>query len=139
MKSKPTEPMQLVIRLIKDLIKTEAVDSKRMYVTGLSMGGMGTFDLICRYPNMFAAAAPICGGVNVERLAKVKNMPVRIYHGAADNIVPPAHSEEAYNKLKAEGSEKVKLILFQGVGHDSWTNTFAEPDFLSWMFSNKLK
>ena len=139
MKSKPTEPMQLVIRLIKDLVKTKAVDSKRMYVTGLSMGGMGTFDLICRYPNIFAAAAPICGGVNIERLAKIKNMPVRIYHGAADNIVPPAHSEEAYKKLISEGSTKAKLILFQGVGHDSWTNTFAEPDFLTWMFSNKLK
>lgn len=137
--TKPTEPMQLVIRLIKDLKKSEAVDSKRIYVSGLSMGGMGTFDIICRLPKMFAAAVPICGGVNIERLNKVKNMPVRIYHGEADNLVPPAHSKDAYNKLKAEGAQQVELILFPGVGHDSWTSAFAAPDFLSWIFSKKLK
>lgn len=137
--TKPTEPMQLVIRLIRDLKKTEAIDSKRIYVSGLSMGGMGTFDLICRLPKMFAAAVPICGGVNIERLNKIKNMPVRIYHGEADNLVPPAHSKDAYNKLKAEGAQQVELILFPGVGHDSWTSAFAAPDFLSWIFSKKLK
>lgn len=137
--TKPTEPMQLVIRLIRDLKKSEAVDSKHIYVSGLSMGGMGTFDIICRLPKMFAAAVPICGGVNIERLNKVKNMPVRIYHGEADNLVPSAHSKDAYNKLKAEGAQQVELILFPGVGHDSWTSAFAEPDFLSWIFSKKLK
>ncbi len=135
---KPTLPMQLLMRLIGDLKKHEAVDKSKMYVTGLSMGGMGTFDLICRKPKDFAAAMPICGGVNVERLKKVKNMPIRIYHGTADNVVSPEHSKNAYIELKANGAEKVELILYPEVGHNSWTNAFASPDFLSWMYTNQL-
>lgn len=136
---KPTEPMQMVIRLIKELKKNEAVDKKRIYVSGLSMGGMGTYDLICRYPKTFAAAIPICGGVSLDRLKKVKRMPIRIYHGSADDVVSPEHSRNAYTELKANGSQTVELIIFPGVRHNSWDNAFAQPDFLSWMFSKKLK
>lgn len=134
---KPTEPMRMVIRLIKAIQKNEAVDSKRMYVSGLSMGGMGTYDLVCRYPRMFAAAAPICGGVSIDRLKKIKKMPVRIYHGDADNVVSPEHSRNAYIELKAVGSQNVELFIFPGVGHDSWNSAFKQADFLSWIFSNK--
>ncbi len=135
----PTEPMQLVIRLISELKKTEKIDSKRMYVLGLSMGAMGTYDLICRYPRMFAAAVPICGGVSIDRLKKIKNMPVRIFHGAADNLVSPEHSRNAYKELILLGSKHVLYTEYPGVGHNSWTNAFAEPDFVSWIFSNKKK
>lgn len=138
-KSPATEPMQLVIRLIKELKKNEAVDTKRIYVAGLSMGGMGTFDLICREPKMFAAAVPICGGVSVERLKAVKKMPVRIYHGGADPVVSPENSRNAYKELQKVGSKNVEYIEFPGVGHGSWVNAFAEPDFLSWIFSKKKK
>jgi alpha-beta hydrolase superfamily lysophospholipase len=64
-------------------------------------------------------------------------MPVRIYYGGSDNIVNPEYSRSAYNKLKANGSKSVELIEFPGVGHDSWTSAFAQPDFLSWLFSQK--
>ena len=133
----PTKPLELAKKLVDYYQKTEAVDSKRIYVLGLSLGGMGTFDMICRYPNTFAAAIPICGGVNVERLKKVRKMPIRIYNGGSDNVVPPDFSRNAYIELKAAGSQKVEHIEFPGVGHDSWTNAFAEPDFLKWMFSQK--
>lgn len=136
---KATEPMQLVIRLIANLKKHEAVDKSRIYVTGLSMGGMGTFDLVCRKPKDFAAAIPICGGVSVERLKKVKHMSIRIYHGTADNVVSPEHSKNAYAELKANGAKNVEIILYPEVGHNSWTNAFASPDFLSWMYSKQLK
>jgi len=106
--------MQMVIRLIKELKKNEAVDKKRIYVSGLSMGGMGTYDLICRYPKTFAAAIPICGGVSLDRLKKVKRMPIRIYHGSADDVVSPEHSRNAYTELKANGSQTVELIIFRG-------------------------
>lgn len=135
---KPTEPMQLLIRLIKQLKKNNAVDTKRIYVLGLSMGGMGTFDLICRMPKTFAAAVPICGGVSVERLKKVQKIPIRIYHGDADNVVPVIHSQEAYNKLKALGSKNVELVLFHGVGHNSWDEAFRTKDFLDWIYSKSL-
>ncbi|MDO9154332.1 MAG: prolyl oligopeptidase family serine peptidase [Paludibacter sp.] len=136
---KPTEPMQLVIRLIKHIEKNEAVDHRRMYVLGLSMGGMGTFDLVCRYPRLFAAAVPICGGVLVDRLKKIKKLPVRIYHGSEDTVVSPEHSKNAYIELKANGSQDVELIIIPGVGHDSWNLAFKQEDFLSWIFSNKKR
>lgn len=132
---KPTEPMQLVIRLIKQLKKTETVDPKRLYVAGLSMGGMGTFDLICRKPKMFAAAVSICGGVNVERLYKVTKMPIRIIHGDADKAVSIDYSQKAYDKLKANGATNVELIVFEGVGHNSWDSAFKMDDFLKWIYS----
>jgi len=110
------------------------VDKNRIYVLGLSMGGMGTFDLICRQPKKFAAAIPICGGVSLERLKKVRHMPIRIYHGGSDDVVSPEHSRNAFIELKANGSQKVEYIEFPGVGHNSWKNAFAQPDFLSWLF-----
>lgn len=138
-KCKITEPMHLLIRLIAEIKKNEAIDKKRIYVAGLSMGGMGTLDLICRQPKTFAAAIPICGGVSVERLQKLKNMPIRMYHGDADPIVSPENSKNVYNKLKSIGSNNVELIIFPEVGHNSWTNAFASPDFLSWMYAQHLK
>jgi len=134
----PTEPMRLLIRLLSDLKKKEAVDRKRIYVTGLSMGGMGTFDLICRQPKTFAAAVPICGGVSLERLRKIKKMPVRIIHGDADTIVPALHSRNAYIELKAMGAQKAQIVLFKGVGHNSWDHAFKMNDFLEWMFTKHL-
>lgn len=131
---KPTPSMQLVIRLLNKIIKEEAVDKNRIYVLGLSMGGMGTFDLICRQPKKFAAAIPICGGVSLERLKKVRHMPIRIYHGGSDDVVSPEHSRNAFIELKANGSQKVEYIEFPGVGHNSWDYAFAQPDFLSWLF-----
>ena len=101
---------------------------------GLSMGGMGTFDMICRYPKYYAAAIPICGGVHTDRLKKVRKMPIRIFHGGADPVVSREFSRNAHIELKARGSQKVEYIEFPGVGHDSWTNAFNYPDFLSWMY-----
>lgn len=133
----PRKPLDLAKKLVDSYKETEAVDTKRMYVLGLSLGGMGTFDLICRYPKTFAAAIPICGGVNLERLKKVRKMPIRIYNGGSDNIVSPEFSRNAYIELKSMGSQRVEHIEFPGVGHNSWTPAFAEPDFLKWLFSQK--
>lgn len=134
---KPTKSLGLVKRLVDFYRKTEAVDNQRIYLLGISMGGMGTFDLICRYPKTFAAAIPICGGVELERLKKVYKMPIRIYNGASDNIVPPEHSRNAYLNLKAFGSKQVEHFEYSGVDHICWTKAFSEPDFLSWLFSQK--
>ncbi|MDR3653053.1 MAG: alpha/beta hydrolase-fold protein [Paludibacter sp.] len=133
----PAKPLFLAKKLVDFVQKTEAVNRKRIYVLGLSLGGMGTFDLICRYPNLFAAAIPICGAVNVDRLKKVTKMPIRIYNGDSDNIVSPEYSRNAFIELKADGSQQVEHIEFPGVGHNSWTPAFAEPDFLKWLFSQK--
>ena len=134
----PTKSMQLVIDLTKSFFKNESVDTNRVYVIGLSMGGMGTFDLICREPKLFAAAVPICGGVNNERLNAVSQMPIRIYHGDSDTVVPLEHSQSAFDTLKSLGSKECELIVFPNTGHNSWDQAFKEPDFLSWIFSKKL-
>ena len=133
-KPKITKSLYLVKKLLDSYKKTEAVDDHKIYVMGLSMGGMGTFDLICRYPKYFAAAIPICGGVNTERLKKVKKMPIRIFHGGADPVVSREFSRNAHIELKVQGSVKVEYIEFPGIGHDSWTKAFQYPDFLSWLY-----
>ena len=131
----PTKPLLLAKLLVDFYKKTEAVNTRRIYILGLSLGGMGTYDLICRYPNLFAAAIPICGAVNFDRLKKIRKMPIRIYNGDSDNTVSPDYSRNAFIELKADGSQVVEHIEYQGVGHDSWTPAFVEPDFLNWLFS----
>ena len=120
--------------------KTFRVDTAResRAIAGLSMGGMGTFDLVCRYPNLFAAAAPICGGVNPVRLANFKGKTAfSVYHGADDTVVDVQFSRDAVEALKKAGVE-VRYKEYPGVNHNSWDNAFAEPDFLGWFFSHSL-
>ena len=136
-KTEMTKPLFLVKKLLDTYKKSESVDKNRIYVTGLSMGGMGTFDLICRFPKYFAAAMPICGGVSESRLKKATNIPIRIFHGTADDVVNVKFSQNAYNSLKAYGAKKAELILFQGVNHNSWDSAFAYNGFLSWLYNQK--
>ncbi len=137
-KPKITKSLMLAKKLADSFVKNEAVDKKRIYVMGLSMGGMGTFDLISRYPKYFAAAIPICGGIHPARLSKKLNkLPIRIFHGSNDKVVSSEFSKNAYIELKANGSRRVEYIEFPGVGHDSWTPAFAYPDFLDWMYYHR--
>lgn len=132
-----TALMKAVKALIDSYVDAGKVDPRRIYVMGLSMGGMATFDLLARYPDLFAAAIPICGTVNPARLGKV-GAAVRIFHGDADPTVPVAGSREAYKALLAAGS-KVEYFEIPGCGHDSWTLAFRRDDFLSWLFSQKKR
>lgn len=136
------EPMNRVSRTLKDLLDAylamPQVDKDRVYIMGLSMGGMGTFDLAVRYPDVFAAAIPICGTVNPARLEAAKDVKFRIFHGDADNVVTPEGSRAAYRALKAAGA-KVEYIEFPGCNHGSWTPAFNYPDFMSWLFNQKKK
>jgi predicted peptidase len=132
-----------ILQAVKDLldkyIATENVDTNRIYVMGLSMGGMGTFDMVCRFPDIFAAAIPICGGINPERLkdtaGKVK---FRIYHGDKDEAVPVENSRKAYRALKVYGAD-VEYFEFVGCNHSSWDPAFNQPDFFSWLFAQRKK
>jgi len=131
-----TSVMKAVKELVDAYVATTEVDPDRIYVMGLSMGGMATFDLIVRYPDFFAAAVPICGTVNPVRLTSAIKTPVHIYHGDADLSVPLAGSRAAYRKLKAEGVP-VQLTEFPGCGHGSWNPAFTDPDLLPWLFSQR--
>lgn len=128
-------PLKAAIDLVKKISKEEAVDKKRIYITGLSMGGMGTFEVLSRYPKMFAAAAPICGGGNLQLTKKyAKRVPLWIFHGSVDAVVKVQYSRDIYADLQAKGAQ-VKYTEYPNVNHNSWDNAFAEPEFLSWMFS----
>lgn len=133
-----TKPMAAVKELLDSYIDQGIVDTKRIYATGLSMGGMGTFDIVTRYPNMFAAATPICGGANLDRLSNFKGKTAfSIYHGAADSVVDVQYSRDANEALKKANAD-VRYKEYPGVDHNSWNNAFAEPDYLSWMWQHSL-
>ena len=130
----PTQAMKLLMGLYRDLGKNYLLDGNRLYAGGLSMGGMGTFELVRRIPNAFAAAFAICGGANTATANKINNTAWWIFHGLKDNVVDPQFSKDMAKALKKEGAE-VKLTLYSGDGHNSWDNAFKEPEFFSWMFS----
>lgn len=135
------DPMPATLQAVKELLDTfidnNPIDPNRIYIMGLSMGGMGTFDMVCRYPQLFAAAIPICGGVNTQRLQEIEtSTSFRIFHGDADAVVPVTFSRDAYTTLKAKGVD-VQYIEFPGVNHDSWTPAFNRDDFMEWLFKQK--
>lgn len=132
--AEPTKDMLLLEGLLKHLKKAYKLDKKRMYVGGLSMGGMGTFELVRRNPKVFAGAFPICGGANPNISKKLRKPHWWVFHGDADEVVPEKYSENMVTAMK-EQRVKVKYSVYEGVGHNSWDNAFAEPDLLPWIFS----
>lgn len=135
----PSE-MPPVFKTLKELLDTlmemPQVDKDRIYIMGLSMGGMATYDMVSRYPEIFAAAVPICGTVNPKRLHAAKDVKFRIYHGDADNIVPVEGSRMAYRTLKSAGADVI-YKEFPGVNHGSWTPAFNDPELINWLFMQK--
>lgn len=133
-----TPTLQAVKKLLDTFIENNPIDTNRIYIMGLSMGAMGTFDMVCRYPHLFAAAIPICGGVNTQRLQEIEtSTALRIYHGDADPVVPVQFSRDAYTTLKAKGAD-VQYIELPGVDHNSWTPAFNKDDFMEWLFKKKI-
>jgi len=133
----PTQALDAVLALLDSLVQLPFIDKERIYVGGLSMGGMGTFEVCYRRPDVFAAAFPICGGGHPE-MAKIyaNKFPLWIFHGEEDNVVSAEFSKIMVNALEAERA-KPRFTLYPGVNHNSWDNAFAEPDFLEWIFSQK--
>ena len=128
-----TRPMKLVIELFDQIRKELSVDPDRCYVTGLSMGGFGTFDLLLRRPHDFAAAVPICGGGDASRAKEIAHIPMWIFHGGADPVVPASLSRAMVEALKKAGG-KVRYTEYPGVGHNSWSRAYQEPELREWLF-----
>jgi predicted peptidase len=125
-----------VAQLVDELCGRYKVDRQRMYLTGLSMGGFGTWDTIAAHPKLFAAAAPICGGGDPSRVALHKHIPTWVFHGAKDAVVPLARSEEMVEALKAAGVD-VKFTVYPEAGHDSWTETYDNPKLYDWFLRHQ--
>lgn len=126
---------QMVIDLVNHLKASEGVDPDRLYIMGLSMGAMGTFEILARHPQLFAAAIPICGGGNVKTAARyAPYTSVWITHGAMDDVVPVKFSQEMYRALQTAGAD-VKYTEFPDANHNAWDPTFELPGLLDWLFS----
>lgn len=132
----PTKAMELSLRLLDKIMAQYPVNKKKIYVAGLSMGGMGTFEIVRRKPKLFAAAIAICGGANPATASRIKKPSWWIFHGEKDDVVNPQLSKEMYASLKATGAD-VKITLYPDANHNSWDNAFAEPGLLNWLFSQK--
>lgn len=117
--------------LFDEVVKLYRIDQKRIYLTGLSMGGFATWDWAIEHPERFAAIAPICGGGNPLGADKIKDVPTWVFHGAKDEIVPLQKSQEMVAALKACGG-KVKFTVYPNTGHDAWTKTYNNPRLYEW-------
>ncbi len=128
------EKLVLIDELIDALQKEFKIDSKRIYVTGQSMGGWGTWSIITRYPDRFAAAVPICGGGDPSQAAKAKDIPIWAFHGTADSVVPVHYTRQMIAALNAVGARPL-YWEYQGADHSGTAErAYCEADLVSWMF-----
>jgi len=123
--------------LLDDVMATHKVDKDRVYVTGLSMGGFGTWALAAAYPVRFAAIVPICGGGNPADAKTIRDLPVWVFHGAKDPVVPPSRSKAMVKALKDAGAVQVKLTIYPDAGHDAWTQAYNDPKLYDWLLKQK--
>jgi predicted peptidase len=137
-KSQPTKPMRLVIDLIEQISKDYPIDPSRIYVTGVSMGGYGTWDLLARYPEKFAAGVPVCGGGDERTASKLKAIPIWAFHGAMDDVVPARQSRSMVLAIQKAGG-KPGYTEYPDVKHDSWVQAYQEPHLLPWLFKQKTQ
>jgi predicted peptidase len=122
--------------LLDELQREFAVDRERVYVTGVSMGGYGTWALALAGPDRCAAIAPICGGGNASQVCAIRHVPTWVFHGEQDYIVPLAESRKMVEALRACGGS-VWLTTYPDLGHDSWTRTYNNPHFFAWLFAQR--
>jgi len=124
--------------LLEAVIAEHRVDEDRVYVTGLSMGGYGSWRLAAEYPDRIAAIVPICGGGDPESAPRMKDVPVWAFHGTADGVVKPEESEVMVNALNACGGD-TRITLYPETHHNSWTATYANPEVYKWLLSHTRK
>jgi predicted peptidase len=130
------EKLPLLVEAIQSLLKTEAIDPTRVYITGQSLGGIGSWAAIATHPELFAAAVPVCGAWKVEDVPKMIAVPVWAFHGAEDSTVPTHFSRELTDALTKAGGTS-KYTEYPGVGHGSWTKAYEEADMWMWLFAQK--
>lgn len=136
---------ELNAMLDKVLADVKNADPDRVYLTGLSMGGLGSFTWVMEYPERFAAVAPICGGgvyqtsegLSSEKMQQLQNLPFWIFHGEDDHDVSVEQSKQMAAGLKAYGVKDVKLTTYPGVDHNSWTRTYANPELYKWFLQHR--
>jgi predicted esterase len=122
---------------IDDVASLYRIDRDRIYITGMSMGGYGTWNLATAFPERYAAVAPVCGGGNPSQAYRLRDVPVWAFHGALDNTVPLARSQEMIDGIRAAGGEP-RLTVYANTGHDAWTPAYNDEALYTWMFAQNL-
>lgn len=131
-----TAKADALAKLVDEVAGKLSVDKKKMYCTGLSMGGYGTWTLCAKHPKLFAAAAPVCGGGDAKTAAVLKDLPLWTFHGDADNVVPLRGTQKMIDAIKEAGGEKAKITIYKGVGHNSWSETYANEELYKWFLTH---
>ena len=121
------------------MISKYSIDENAISITGLSMGGFGTWQTIMDYPSLFSAAAPVCGGGMAWRADVIADLPIRIYHGEADDVVDVFYSKDMYRALKVNDATDVNLILYRDKGHDLGNAVYGQTDLIDWLISERRK
>ncbi len=124
--------------MLEKLITKYRIDPARIYLTGLSMGGFGTWAWACKNPDQFAAIAPVCGGGDVQFARELKNTPVWAFHGEADPVVPVKRTIEMVEAVNEKGGS-ARITLYPGIGHDSWVNAYNDPELYKWLLEHVRK
>jgi predicted peptidase len=133
----PADQLKVVMQILDNSLKMYPVDTKRIYLTGLSMGGFGSWDWAVREPDRFAAVVPICGGGDESKADRLVNTPIWAAHGDADTVVPVDQTRRMIAAIKKAGGDP-KYSELKGVGHNSWTPAYSDPDgVVKWMFEQK--
>lgn len=135
---KPSETMTLLLEFLDAQLSDASIDASRVYVTGISMGGYGTWDIITRRPDVFAAALPICGGGDVAEAEKIAGVPIWTFHGSADKAVPVSRSRDMVSALWKAGSN-AHYREYPDAGHNVWSETYRDRKVLTWFFRQKKK
>jgi len=132
-----TATADLLMRLVDHYKKNKTVDKDRIYLIGISAGATGALDLAVREPSTFAAVVSVGGAIKSQRVKELEDVPLRLYHGTLDSIVPVSYSRDVFYELKAMGSDQVEIIEYSETGHECWRESMSSSDFLKWIFAKE--
>ena len=139
MSEQATHQMRAALTMLDRTVTENPIDKSRVYLTGLSMGGYGSWDLLSRMPKRFAGAVIICGGGDERQASKLKDIPIWVFHGDADRVVPATRSRTMVEAIQKAGGERIKYSELPGVGHNSWSHAYSDSTgAIEWLLSQKL-
>ncbi len=134
----PTKPLTMAVEIVQQMVSSGMADEGRLYITGLSMGGMGTLQALHRYPDLFAGAAAVCGGGDLTAFgAAHAKTPIWLFHGDADQVVSVEESRKMYQRFTELGASDVKYTEYAGVNHNSWDAAYASDELWTWLFARQ--
>ena len=127
-----------VVNLVRHYTSKEYIDADRVYIMGISMGGFGTWDLLARHSDIFAAGVPVCGGGPDDKIDVLKNIPIYTFHSENDTSVPYSGTKAMVDAIKSAGGEKIKFVSFADKGHVIWDTAITYPGLEQWLFAQKI-